>query len=81
MPVPDLQLFSRQLTSRTVAECSSEEVAAAIVHCFQGYLVPMRLTPEGYEIRARADDLDPFSSRLYYSEEVPAAVVMITRRG
>jgi ribosomal protein S18 acetylase RimI-like enzyme len=81
MPVPNLHSSSRHLTSRTVAECSSGEVAAAIDHCFQGYLVPMRLTPERYEIRSRAQNLDPFSSRLYYSEGVPAAVVMITRRG
>jgi ribosomal protein S18 acetylase RimI-like enzyme len=81
MPIPNLHVSSRHFTSRTVAECSSESVAAAIVHCFQGYLVPMRFTPERYEIRFRAENLDPFSSRLYYSEEAPAAVVMIARRG
>lgn len=81
MPIPNLHLSSRHFTSRTVAECSSEAVAAAIVHCFQGYLVPMRFTPERYEIRFRAENLDPFSSRLYYSEGAPAAVVMIARRG
>jgi GNAT superfamily N-acetyltransferase len=63
------------------AQCTSEEVTAAIVHCFQGYLVPMRLTPEKYEIRFRAENLDPFASRLYYSDGAPAAVVMIARRG
>jgi ribosomal protein S18 acetylase RimI-like enzyme len=41
----------------------------------------MRLTPEKYEIRFRAENLDPFSSRLYYNEGTPAAVVMIARRG
>jgi ribosomal protein S18 acetylase RimI-like enzyme len=81
MPVPNLHLSSRHLTSRTVAECSSGEVAAAIVHCFQGYLVPMLVTPERYETRSRAENLDPFWSRLYYSEGVPAAVAMIARRG
>ena len=72
---------SGQLTSRTVAQCTSEEVTAAMVHCFQGYLVPMRLTPERYEARSRAENLDPFASRLYYSEGAPAAVAMIARRG
>jgi hypothetical protein len=59
MPIPNLQLSSRHFTSRTVAECSSEAVAAAVVHCFQGYLVPMLLTPERYEARFRAENLDP----------------------
>ena len=72
---------SGQLTSRTVAECTSGEVTAAVVHCFQGYLVQMRLTPERYEARSRADDLDPFASKVYYAKEAPAAVAMIARRG
>ena len=70
-----------QLSTRTVAQSTSEEVTAAFVHCFQGYLVPMLLTPERYETRFRAENLDPFSSRLYYSEGALAAVVMIARRG
>ena len=52
-----------------------------MVHCFQGYLVPMPLTPERYESRSRAENLDPFASRLYCSEGAPAAVMMIARRG
>jgi ribosomal protein S18 acetylase RimI-like enzyme len=72
---------SGQLTSRTVAQCNSEEVTAAMVHCFQGYLVPMRLTPERYEMRSRAENLDPFASKIYYSKGAPAAVAMIARRG
>jgi ribosomal protein S18 acetylase RimI-like enzyme len=56
-------------------------VTDAIVHCFQGYLVPMRFTSEKYEIRFRGENLDPFASRLYYREKAPAAVVMIARRG
>ena len=81
MPVPNLHVSLRQLTSRTVAQCSSEEIAAAIVRCFEGYLVPMRFTAEKYEIRFRGENLDPFSSRLYYSKGAPAAFVMIARRG
>src|SRR5579859_1872518 len=70
-----------QLTSRTVAQCTSEEVTAAIVHCFQGYLVPMRLNTERWEARSRAENLDPFASKVYYSEGAAAAVAMVTRRG
>jgi ribosomal protein S18 acetylase RimI-like enzyme len=72
---------SGQLTSRTVAECTSEEVTAAVVHCFQGYLVPMRLNAERYEARSRAENLDPFASKVYSAGQSPAAVAMIARRG
>jgi ribosomal protein S18 acetylase RimI-like enzyme len=41
----------------------------------------MHFTPERYEIRFRGEDLDPFASRVYHSEGMPAAVVMIARRG
>jgi GNAT superfamily N-acetyltransferase len=81
MAGPGLCAPSWQLTSRRVTECTSEEVTAAIVHCFQGYVVPMRFTPEKYEARFRAENLDPFASRLYFSNEALAAVVMIARRG
>jgi hypothetical protein len=72
---------SEQFTSRTVAQSTSEEVTAALVHCFQGYLVPMRLTAERYEMRSRAENQDPFASKIYYSKGAPAAVAMIARRG
>jgi ribosomal protein S18 acetylase RimI-like enzyme len=78
---PGTHAPSWNLTSRTVAQCTSEEVTAAIVHCFQGYLVPMRFNVEKYEARFRAEDLDPFASRLYYSNEALAAVALIARRG
>ncbi len=78
---PGPQAHSWRLASRTVSQCTSAEVTAAIVHCFQNYLVPMQFTPEKYEIRFRGEDLDPFASRVYHSEGMPAAVVMIARRG
>ena len=78
---PSSHAASWRLTSRVVAECTSEEVTAAIVHCFQGYLVPMRLTSDKYETRFRAENLDPFASRVYYDNGAPAAIVMIARRG
>jgi GNAT superfamily N-acetyltransferase len=78
---PSSYVPSGKLTLRTVAQCTSEEVAAAMLHCFQGYLIPMRLTPERYEMRSRAENLDPFASKIYYSDEAPAAIALITRRG
>jgi ribosomal protein S18 acetylase RimI-like enzyme len=78
---PDSHASAWQLASRTVAQCTSSEVTTAIVRCFEGYLVPMRLTPERWEARSRAENLDPTASKVYYSEEAPAAVAMIARRG
>lgn len=72
---------SWRLASKTVAQCTSQEVAAAIVHCFRGYLVPMQFTPERYEIRFRGEDLDPFASKIYQSDGIPTAIAMIARRG
>lgn len=41
----------------------------------------MTFSAERYEVRFRAENLDPFASRLYYSNETLAAAVMIARRG
>jgi hypothetical protein len=34
---PGIHAPGWEFTSRTVAQCTSEEVTAAIVHCLQGY--------------------------------------------
>ena len=57
------------------------EAAAAMEHCFEGYVVPVRLTPEAWERRFRAEHLDPFASRIYHREDAVAAVLFVTRRG
>ncbi len=49
--------------------------------CFEGYIVPVRVTPDGWERRFRGEHLDPFASRVYEHEGRPAAVLFITRRG
>jgi ribosomal protein S18 acetylase RimI-like enzyme len=55
--------------------------AAAMVRCFEGYVVPVRISPEGWERRFRAEHLDPFASRIYLRGKEAAAVVFVTRRG
>jgi ribosomal protein S18 acetylase RimI-like enzyme len=77
MTTLDLQALS----SRPVAECTSAEVAAAFTRSFEGYVVPLRFTPEAYERRFRGEDLDPYASRVYERDGAPAGVVLITRRG
>lgn len=50
-------------------------------HCFEGYLVPVRPTPESWERRFRGEHLDPWSSRIYQRGGQAVAVLFITRRG
>lgn len=69
------------LTVKSVPECVSAEVAAALKASFEGYLIPMEVDAEGYERRFRADDLDPFASRVYFRGERPAGILLIGRRG
>jgi ribosomal protein S18 acetylase RimI-like enzyme len=49
--------------------------------CFEGYIVPVRVTPESWERRFRGEHLDPFASRVYEHGGRAAAVLFITRRG
>jgi ribosomal protein S18 acetylase RimI-like enzyme len=76
-PVPHLD----DITARPVAELTAAQAAAAMEHCFEGYLVPVRPTPESWERRFRGEHLDPWASRVYERDGKPVAVLFITRRG
>jgi len=69
------------ITARPVAELTSAQSAAAMEHCFAGYIVPVRVTAESWERRFRSEHLDPFASRVYMHEGRYAAILFITRRG
>lgn len=69
------------VVARPLAEFTVAQAAAAMQHCFEGYIVPMRTTPESWERRFRAEHLDPWASRIYEREGSPAAVLFVTRRG
>jgi ribosomal protein S18 acetylase RimI-like enzyme len=79
-PEPANPMIDR-LTARTVAECTSAEVAQALNRAFQGYIVPVTMSAESYERRLRGEDLDPFASRIFFHQEEPAAAMLVTRRG
>jgi ribosomal protein S18 acetylase RimI-like enzyme len=72
---------TRALLARPVADCTAVEVADAVTRSFEGYLVPLRFTPEAYERRFRAENLDPYASRLYFREGSLAGVMLVSRRG
>src|SRR5215203_6557068 len=69
------------LLARPVAGCTAVEVADAVTRSFEGYLVPLRFTPEAYERRFRAENLDPYASRLYFRDGSLAGVMLVSRRG
>jgi ribosomal protein S18 acetylase RimI-like enzyme len=69
------------LPSRPIADCTADEAAAALSRGFEGYLVPLRFTPQTYERRFRAENLDPYASRIFFLDGAPAGVLLIVRRG
>lgn len=75
MPQPD------DLIARPLTELVPAQAAAAMEHCFEGYLVPIHPTPESWERRFRGEHLDPWASRVYERDGKPVAVLFITRRG
>ena len=70
-----------EVSARPLAEFTPAQCAAAMQLCFEGYIVPVRVTPEGWERRFRGEHLDPWASRIYERAGRPAAVLFITRRG
>jgi ribosomal protein S18 acetylase RimI-like enzyme len=75
-----MEIFG-SLSSRPIAECTSAQVAEALGRGFEGYIVPLRFTPQAYERRFRGENLDPYASRVYERDGSPAGVVLIVRRG
>lgn len=78
MPIPNIQ----KVSSKLIAECTATEVAAALTRSFEGYILgPVDVDERAYERRFRAENLDPFASRVYFLEEWPVGVLLVARRG
>ncbi|HEX6372031.1 MAG TPA: GNAT family N-acetyltransferase [Longimicrobium sp.] len=67
--------------ARPLAEVTVAQAAAAMQHCFEGYIIPFRTTPESWTRHFRGEHLDPFSSYIYERDGQTAAVLFICRRG
>jgi ribosomal protein S18 acetylase RimI-like enzyme len=76
-----MTLDLQSLTARPVADCTAEDVVAALTRGFEGYLVPLRFTPQAYERRFRSEDLDPYASRVWLRDGEPVGVLLLVRRG
>jgi ribosomal protein S18 acetylase RimI-like enzyme len=75
------QANSEGISRRPVAECTAAQVADALTISFEGYVMPVNVTAEGYERRFRPEHVDPFASYVYFREARPVAVVLVARRG
>ncbi len=69
------------ISGQTVAECTAAQVANAINRSFEGYVMPVNVSSQGYERRFRSENLDPFASRVYFHDTRPVAVLLVARRG
>jgi ribosomal protein S18 acetylase RimI-like enzyme len=69
------------ISRRPVAACTSAQVADALTKSFEGYVMPVSVTAEGYEHRFRPEHVDPFASYVHFRETRPVAVVLVARRG
>jgi ribosomal protein S18 acetylase RimI-like enzyme len=69
------------ISERPVAECTATLIADALTRSFEGYVMPVNVSAEGYEHRFRPENVDPFASYVYFREMRPVAVVLVARRG
>jgi ribosomal protein S18 acetylase RimI-like enzyme len=71
----------QDISKRPVAACTTAQVADALTRSFEGYVVPVNVSPEAYERRFRPENVDPFASYVFFRETRPVAVVLVARRG
>ena len=74
-------LTNENLSRQPVAECNAALVADALTKSFEGYVVPVNVSAQGYEHRFRPEHVDPFASYVYFREARPVAVILVARRG
>ncbi len=69
-----------RLTRTPLTDYSDEQIVGALNTCFEGYVVPVSLTPSVYRWRFGPEDIDPTCSSIYVANGNPVAVVLIARR-
>jgi ribosomal protein S18 acetylase RimI-like enzyme len=69
------------ISGRPVAKCTAAGVADALTKSFEGYVIPVNVTAQGYERRFRPEHVDPFASYVHFRDTRPVAVVLVARRG
>ncbi len=69
------------LQSQPILDLTSGEVTQAVNAGFEGYLVPLRFTPDTLERRMRAEHLDAEASRVFTLGGQVAGAALVARRG
>lgn len=69
------------LTRRPILELNGIELADALNHCFQGYIVPFQLTAAQADARFRRENVDGLCSSVWFKGDETVGVTMISRRG
>jgi ribosomal protein S18 acetylase RimI-like enzyme len=75
------QATNEDISRQPVAECTATQVADALTKSFEGYVMPVNVTAQGYERRFRPENVDSFASYVHLRETSPVAVVLVARRG
>ena len=69
------------LEARPLLEFASPQIAQILTQSFEGYLVPIQVTPQSFERRFRGESLDAEASKVYFDGETPVGIVLVDRRG
>jgi len=75
------QVNTEGISRGRMAECTAAQIADALTGSFEGYVMPVNMSAQGYEYRFRSENVDPFASCVYLREARPVAVVLVARRG
>ncbi len=65
----------------SAADYPLSRLAAVFTQGFEGYAIPMRMTPEALAQRVAAEDIDLCASRVLVRDGAPAGLALIARRG
>lgn len=68
------------LTAVSALHYSSEQLSAFLGECFEGYRIPISLTPERFALRFGAEDISLTDSCVWWEGERLVAIALITRR-
>ena len=74
-------MIPAELTEHRAIEFTPAQLAEAVTHCFEGYVMPFVLDALGFERRFRPEGLDSQSSVILKEGDQFAAICLIARQG
>ena len=72
------QVNTEGISRGPMAECTAAQIADALTGSFEGYVMPVNMSAQGYEYRFRSENVDPFASCVYLliSAQTPKARIL-----